>query len=131
MMPGLQNRRQTIMPNIFIDPVKKEIIDREIYLKSVDDWFSAQISAGYTTSYGWKLGLTDVDITLLTGAFVLAKQADEMGLALPSIIDTNGVPHTLTLSEITELMLLYGNYRASLSSEYAIKKSSFNYDQNM
>ena len=111
------------MSKIFIDSIKKAEIDKQIELTSVDDWFSDQISLGFTTSYGWKLGLKDTDITLLTGAFVLAKQADEMGLLLPQIVDTDGVPHSLSLVEMTTLMLLYGDYRAQLSAEYARKKS--------
>lgn len=111
------------MSNIFIDPAKKAKIDKEIYLKGVDEWFNNQISSGFTTNYGWKLGLMDADVTLLTGAFVLAKQADEMGLPLPQIVDMNNVPHSLSLSEMTELMLLYGNHRAALSAEYAERKN--------
>lgn len=111
------------MPNIFIDPIKKAQIDKDIYLKSVDDWFSNQVSQGFTTPYGWKLGLKDTDVTLLTGAFVLAKQADEMGLSLPQIVDTDGTPHSLSLSEMTTLMLLYGNHRAQLSAEYSERKN--------
>jgi hypothetical protein len=112
------------MSNIFIDPIKKAEIDKQIELKSVDDWFSDQISLGFTTSYDWKLGLKDTDITLLTGAFVLAKQADEMGLPLPQIVDTDGIPHSMNLIEITQLMLAYGHYRAELSVEYANRKEA-------
>lgn len=87
-----------------------------------DEWFNRMISEGFTTSYGWKLGLTHSDLSLLTGAFVLAKEADSLGLPLPAIYDTAGVPHELSIQDLTYLMLAYGQHRGSLSAEYASRK---------
>jgi hypothetical protein len=112
------------MPIIEIDPVKKAVIDNKLALAAVDDWFREQTVAGFTTNYGWRLGLTESDVTLLTGAFVLAKEAAMLELPLPQIVDAAGVAHTLTMQELTGLMLAYGQYRAGLSAEYASRKAA-------
>lgn len=107
------------MPIIKIDQDKKAAIDRRIAVAAADEWFAAQVASGFTTEYGWRLGLDENDVTLLTGAFVLAKEASAMGLPLPAIVDADGVPHSLSLADMTALMLAYGAHRAALSEEYA------------
>jgi hypothetical protein len=107
------------MSIININAEKKAEIDRKLALDSANTWFAEQTNIGYTTQYGWKLGLKENDITLLTGAFVLAKEASSAGLPLPPIVDTDGISHNLTLEELTVLMLNYGQYRANLSAEYS------------
>lgn len=109
---------------VTIDPVKKAAIDRAKAAREVDAWFAGEVANGFTTEDGWKLGLTESDVTLLTGQFVLAKEADAAGLDLPPVIDTAGVPHSLTLAELTALMLAYGGHRAALSTEYAARKAA-------
>jgi hypothetical protein len=109
---------------VTIDPVKKAAIDRKSALREVDAWFAGEIANGFTTSGGWKLGLSESDVTLLTGQFVLAKEANAAGLDLPPVIDTAGVAHQLTLAELTALMLGYGGHRAALSTEYATRKAA-------
>lgn len=111
------------MALITIDPAKKAAIDRKAALAAIDAWFAGEIAKGYSTVSGWKLGLTESDVTLLTGQFVLAKEADAAGLPLPPVIDTDGIPHQLSITELTELMLSYGEHRASLSAEYAYRKA--------
>lgn len=91
-----------------------------------DEWFNRMIAEGYTTEYGWKLGLTNTDLSLLTGAFVLAKEAHAMGLPVPAIYDTTGLPHVLSMEDLTILMLAYGQHRGSLSAEYASRKEQAN-----
>ncbi len=111
-------------PEVTINPEKKATIDRAIALKELDDWFSAQIAAGMETAGGWKLGLTQADVTLLTGNYVLAKEAAAMGGPVPPVVDTDGVPHEMAdIAELTALMLGYGQYRAALSAEYAERKA--------
>ena len=91
----------------------------------VDTWFQEQIAAGFTTSRGFRLGLTTEDVALLTGNYVLAKSGAELGLPVPPIIDMNGVPHTFSgIEELTFLMLEYGQYRANLSASYASRKEA-------
>ena len=88
-----------------------------------DEWFNRQVAEGFTTSFGWKLGLTHSDLSLLTGAFVLAKEAHSMGLPIPAIYDTSGAPHSLSIEELTQLMIAYGHHRGTLSAEYAGRKN--------
>jgi hypothetical protein len=109
---------------ISVDPAKKSAIDRKAALRGVDAWFRSEVAKGFTTASGWKMGLTESDVTLLTGQFVLAKEADAADLPLPPVIDLAGVPHTLTLAELTALMLAYGAHRAALSTEYAARKAA-------
>lgn len=96
-------------------------------LNELDIFWQNTTDNGWTTPYGWKLGLTINDVTLLTGAFVLAKEASQLGLNNPvSIIDTEGLSHELSLQDLTMLMLQYGNARAQLSSKYANVKTQIN-----
>lgn len=110
---------------VSVDPALKAAVDKRLAADAVEAWFANAISEGFATEGGWTLSLTDADVALLTGNFVLAQAAASMGMPLPQIIDRNGVAHTMpTLSEFTSVMLAYGNYRASLSAEYASRKSA-------
>jgi hypothetical protein len=109
---------------VTVDPLKKAALDRKAALREVDAWFSTEIAHGYTTDGGWTLGLTAADVTLLTGQFVLAKEAAAAELPLPPVIDTDGVAHQLSISELTALMLAYGAHRAAISTEYAARKAA-------
>ena len=110
---------------ITINPDKKAAIDRTTDLANLDFWFKNVIDDGVTTPDGWKLGLSDADVTLLTGQFVLAKEAAAAGVDLPPVIDQAGVPHLFeSIEELTELMLFYGQARAAISAEYASRKAA-------
>lgn len=113
------------MPIITIDPVKKAAIDKQIALREIDQWFAGEIAKGFATEDGWKLGLTDADVTLLTGNYVLSQQAAALGGSIPPVIDTDGVPHAMeAIEELTAIMLAYGQHRATLSTEYALRKAA-------
>lgn len=92
-------------------------------IELLDNKWKNQVEAGFDTIYGWKLGLTNNDVTLLTGAFLLAKEASNMGLSSEAVImDTEGVSHNIQVEDLTMLMLQYGQYRSSLSSSYSSTK---------
>lgn len=113
------------MPLISIDQSKKAAIDRTKVIAEANDWFAGEIAKGFTTPDGWVMGLTESDVTLLTGNFVLAKEAAALDQPLPPVIDRDGVPHSIpSLEALTALMLAYGQHRAALSAEYAARKSS-------
>jgi hypothetical protein len=112
------------MSLVSINPAKKLEIDRQVEIANLDFWFENVVNDGFTTSYGWKMGLTQSDVILWTGSFVLAKEAEENGLPLPPVVDTDGVPHPLTFEQLKELMLAYGAYRAGLSAQYAERKAA-------
>jgi hypothetical protein len=96
-------------------------------LQQLDKLWNQTVKTGWTTQVGYKLGIDIQDITLLTGAFTLAKEANNIGLTDPSyIVDTEGNSHGLSLSEFTQLMLQYGQARATLSNSYATLKQSIN-----
>jgi hypothetical protein len=112
------------MSRIFIDASKKAVIDAELTTKAADEWFAEQVEAGFTTTSGIKLGLKESDVTLLTGNYVLAKEAAALGMQLPALIDADGQSHTMTdIEELTAIMLAYGQHRAALSAEYANRKN--------
>lgn len=113
------------MPVVSIDPIKKAEIDRAKAIEAVTDWFDGQVAEGWTTPGGFKLGLATTDVTLLTGNYVLAKEAAALGGDIPPVVDMNGVPHPIEdIEELTELMLGYGSYRAQLSAEYATRMAA-------
>jgi hypothetical protein len=113
------------MPIVSINQAKKAQIDRNTDLENLDFWFSNVVEAGWASPEGWRLGLSEADVTLLTGQFVLAKEADAAGGDLPAVIDKAGEPHVFeSLEELTALMLAYGQARAALSAEYASRKAA-------
>jgi hypothetical protein len=71
-----------------------------------------------TTENGFFLRLETADVTLLTGAFLLLKEATAIdATATTVIVDTSETPHVVDLAQMTAVMLGYGNHRALLSSE--------------
>ena len=113
------------MSAIFLDAEAVAQIDRDAAVAAVDAWFAGQIAAGFTTAGGWALGLRPEDVTLLTGNFVLAKEAAALNMPIPPVIDNAGVPHDIeSVEALTAVMLAYGQHRASISAEYAAKKAA-------
>lgn len=109
---------------ISINADKKAAIDRDTDLANLDFWFKNAIEDGFKTVDGWTLGMSEQDVSLLTGQFVLAKEAAAAGLPIPSLIDQSGVAHTFeNIEELTALMLAYGQARATLSAWYAERKA--------
>ena len=105
-------------------PLKKLKLEK---LKQLDLVWNEIVKAAWTTPAGYKLGIDIQDITLLTGAFTLAKEAANIDSTQPSyIVDTDGHSHALSLTEFTQLMLQYGQARATLSNSYASLKQSIN-----
>jgi hypothetical protein len=73
------------------------------------------LDAGYDTGLGFRLGWQAADVALLTGLYVLARRAAELGISQPIVIaDMNGVSHSLTLAQYEQVMLGYGAARAAL-----------------
>ena len=73
-------------------------------------------------------GIAQGDVSLLTGAFVLAQTAVNLGAASAdgpfTLIDVAGQSHSFTFAELTQTMLLYGNARAAWSQTYAETKAA-------
>jgi hypothetical protein len=109
---------------ITLNEEKVAEIDQRIAVEGVDRWFAEQVSAGFDTGMGFTLGLAESDVALLTGNYVLAKEADALGSDIPPVIDVSGAPHSLNLEELTTVMLAYGSHRASLSQEYSTRKAA-------
>jgi len=98
-----------------------------IKLEELNAIWNNVIKNGWLSPDGYRLGIDIQDVALLNGAFTLAKEADSMGIETPfSIIDLDGISHTLSLQDLTVLMLQYGQARASLSNSYATIKQSIN-----
>jgi hypothetical protein len=121
----LSSEESALVNNILgLWPLEKQ---RYIKLQDLDSSWKNVLKNGWTTSYGYKLGIDIQDITLLNGAFTLAKEASLMGMNDPiSIVDLDGASHSLSLQNLTILMLQYGQARASLSNSYAAIKQSIN-----
>ena len=85
-------------------------------------WQYGILKEGYTTPEGWALGIDTDDVSLLTGAFLLLKESSALGLGdTTTIIDMEGIPHVLSLAEMTNLMLQYGQFRSTKSQQYSAK----------
>jgi hypothetical protein len=95
-------------------------------IAKINKEFSNKIDAGFLTSYGWKLGLSIDDLVLLSSLYLMATTCERAGLQIPSIIDTDGMPHLLEMQWLTVIMLQYGEYRSQMSLDYANKKKSVN-----
>ena len=69
------------------------------------------------------LGITANDVALLSGCHALGKEADALGMPIPSIVtmENNEITFT-TMAQFTQLMLQYGAYRAHLSSTFAARR---------
>jgi len=106
-------------------PVKlRRLREREAAIAAIDLWFNEQIAAGFIGPNNMIMGLKTEDITLLTGNFVMAQQAVALGLPLPPIIDMNGLAHFFAnIEELTQVMLAYGQHRATLAMFYAARKA--------
>lgn len=73
------------------------------------------LEVGYATPEGWRLGWTPDDVALLTGLYVLARRAQELGIGQPIVVrDTDQNAHTLSFAEFEAIMLGYGAARAEL-----------------
>lgn len=85
--------------------------------------WATRVAAGVSVG-GISYGITQGDVSLLTGAFVLAQTAVTTGAIAAegpfTLIDISGVPHDYTMQALTVAMLTYGQARATLSREYAV-----------
>lgn len=118
------NTQQLELVNAILEswPLEKVKLEK---LEIVDQEWQNTLNAGWTTPYGWKLGVTTQDVALLNGNFTLAKEAYNLGITDPVfVIDTDGESHEFNLQDLTMLMLQYGQARAVLSSQDAAKRKS-------
>lgn len=75
------------------------------------------LEAGYETPGGWRLGWQADDVALLTGLYVLAQRAAELGVSQPVVVtDMTGQTHEMTFAGFESLMLAYGAARAAASA---------------
>ena len=92
--------------------------------QKIEQELQQKINAGFVVPKnlypaGAILGLSDQDVTLLTGAYILLKESVENNIANSTYItDKSGQVYCLSLEQMTPLMLAYGNYRSKLSIEY-------------
>lgn len=116
--PEQQNQINTILNSWPLEILKINKIQQ------LDNKWTSDINNGFETPYGWKLGLSNNDVTLLTGAFLLGKEASNMNLSQSTtIIDNDGISHTIPINDLTVLMLQYGQYRTQLSTIYSETKT--------
>jgi hypothetical protein len=112
-----------------VDPVSEIMYITELdqakldKLTEIDEDWKVTLNTGFETPEGWSLGITTDDVALLNGAYSLAKEAAALGSTDPvTILDTNGEPHSLSVAEMTPIMLAYGAARASLSGADAARR---------
>ena len=91
---------------------------RAAKLMEIDAAWQSMVDSGWTPpGEAFALGIDVADVTLLLGAYTLAKDAAAMGLpGEVSIIDKNGGQHLYTAQTLTPIMLQYGAARAAMSA---------------
>lgn len=113
------------MSGIWLDTDKVAAVNRQEAVDQIEDWFVEQTTQGMATASGWRLGMSQDDVILLTGNYVLAKEIAALGGPMPPVIDMDGVPHEIAnIEELTAIMLAYGQRRAEISAEYAAKRAA-------
>ena len=112
-----------------IDPVAEIMYISELdqakldKLTEIDEDWKVILNSGWQTPEGWSLGIHTDDVALLNGAYSLAKEAAALGSTDPvTILDTDGEPHSLSVAEMTPIMLAYGAARANLSGTDAARR---------
>lgn len=101
-------------------------------IQNAESYFQSKISLGFVVPNniypsGAVFGLSDQDLTLLMGAYILLKESLENNFANSTYItDKNGNTYCLGLEQMTLFMLSYGNYRSKLSVEYNQKIKHIN-----
>lgn len=112
-----------------VDPVSEIMYISELdqakldKLTEIDEEWKVTLNAGWQTPEGWRLGIHTDDVALLNGAFTLAKEATALGSTDPVVIlDMDSLPHSLTLAEMTSLMLAYGQARTTLTTADAARR---------
>jgi len=91
-------------------------------LEKIQQEWNQTIAQGWDSGQG-HLGITANDVALLSGCHALGKEADALGLPIPTIVtmENNEITFT-TMAQFTQLMLQYGAYRAHLSSTFAARR---------
>ena len=111
-----------LMSKLIVNQEAVTFVNLEKARQDADAWFAEEIEKGFTYEDSFTLGLAQEDVSLLTGNFVLAEKASALGADIPPIVDVHGIPHSVEdFSELTQIMLAYGNHRANLSAEYSEK----------
>lgn len=78
------------------------------------------LELGFETPEGWRLGWTADDVALLTGMYVLAQRAQQLGIDQPVVLfDMDGQPHQMTFAEFDLLILSYGAARVAAAGSGA------------
>lgn len=95
---------------------------KETKLEQIESEWKQLEATGWDCGQG-HLGITANDVALLSGCHALGKEADALGLPIPSIVtmENNEITFT-TMAQFTQLMLQYGAYRAHLSSTFAARR---------
>jgi len=92
-------------------------------LTEIDEAWKVTLNNGWQTPEGWSLGIHTDDVALLSAAYALAKEAASLGSTDPVVIsDTDSELHSLSVAEMTPLMLAYGAARSQLSGGDAARR---------
>lgn len=94
---------------------------RAAKILEIDAAWQSKVAAGWSPpNEQYALGIDVADVTLLLGAYTLAKDAAAMGLpGEVSIIDKAGEQHSYTVQTLAPVMLQYGAARAAMSASDA------------
>lgn len=118
-----QNQLEKINQVILEFPLNEKKHEK---LKQIDSEWKELERIGWDTGLPQgHLGITPNDVALISGAFALAKEAANLGLPIPSLVTLeNNELSFNTITEMLQLMLLYGQSRSQMSMQIASKRKA-------
>jgi hypothetical protein len=123
IITNLINQAWDYIPNANPDPLSQAKARK---LELINSQWIALEKIGWDTGLPQgHLGITPSDVALISGSFALAKEAANLGLPLPSLvtIENNELSFN-SITEMLQLMLLYGQSRSQMSMEIASKRKA-------
>jgi hypothetical protein len=111
------------IPDAAPDPLSQAKATKLLLINS--QWAALEKTGWDTGLPQGHLGITPSDVALISGSFALAKEAANLGLPLPSLvtIENNELSFN-SITEMLQLMLLYGQSRSQMSMEIASKRKA-------
>lgn len=116
---------------------EKDNIDLPVYKEQklflLNQWWENRESIGIRVqipNIDITLGITSDDITLMNGVFTMADKCVMLGIKQPTDLfqlhDKEGNPHQFTISQLTNVLLIYSQTRSSIHATYKAKIKQIN-----
>lgn len=116
---------------------EKYVLDLPFYkeekLRLLEQWWNSREHTGIRIqipNIDITLGITPEDITLMNGVFTMADKCVALGIKQPTDLfqfhDKDGNIHYFTISQLTNILLIYSQNRAAMHAIYKAKIKAIN-----